>query len=164
MGGIIAVGFILVREMVNDTITSTDVLKEFEKPVLGAIPDFSVIGELDANERQYIGDKSVSNQLITLFDHISPISEAYRRLRINVVYANPDKEYKILMVSSATKGEGKSTVAANLAVTFTGSEKKYLSLIWICADLHSTRFSVKTKNPDFLMHCLMLQKTYVLVL
>jgi len=126
MGGIIAVGFILVREMVNDTITSTDVLKEFEKPVLGAIPDFSVIGELDANERQYIGDKSVSNQLITLFDHISPISEAYRRLRINVVYANPDKEYKILMVSSATKGEGKSTVAANLAVTFTGSEKKVL--------------------------------------
>ena len=47
-------------------------------------------------------------------------------MRINVVYANPDKEYKILMVSSATKGEGKSTVAANLAVTFTGSEKKVL--------------------------------------
>lgn len=126
MGGIVAVGFILVREMLNDTITSTDVLKDFGKPVLGAIPDFSVIGELDPNERQYIGDKSVSNQLITLFDHISPISEAYRRLRINVVYANPDKEYKILMVSSATKGEGKSTVAANLAVTFTGSEKKVL--------------------------------------
>jgi len=126
LGGIVAVGFILTREMINDTITSTDVLKDFGKPVLGAIPDFSVIGELDSNERQHIGDKSVSNQLITLFDHISPISEAYRRLRINVVYANPDKEYKILMVSSATKGEGKSTVAANLAVTFTGSEKKVL--------------------------------------
>ncbi|MEP2448760.1 MAG: polysaccharide biosynthesis tyrosine autokinase [Balneola sp.] len=126
LGGIVAVGFVLVMEMVNDTITSTDTLKEFNKPVLGAIPDFSVIGELDSNERQYIGDKSVSNQLITLFDHISPISEAYRRLRINVVYANPDKDYKILMVSSATKGEGKSTVAANLAVTFTGSEKKVL--------------------------------------
>ncbi|HCI72297.1 MAG TPA: hypothetical protein DHV30_17555, partial [Balneola sp.] len=126
MGCVLAVGFVLVREMLNDTITSTDALKEFQKPVLGAIPDFSVIGELDPNERQYIGKKSVSNQLITLFDHISPISEAYRRLRINVVYANPDKDYKILMVSSATKGEGKSTVAANLAVTFTGSEKKVL--------------------------------------
>ncbi|MBO6622625.1 MAG: polysaccharide biosynthesis tyrosine autokinase [Balneola sp.] len=126
LGGIVAVGFILIRETINDTITSTDVLKDFGKPVLGAIPDFSIIGELDPNERQYIGEKSVSNQLITLFDHISPISEAYRRLRINVVYANPDKEYKILMVSSAAKGEGKSTVAANLAVTFTGSEKKVL--------------------------------------
>lgn len=126
LGVIAAVGFILVREKLNDTITSTDVLKDFGKPVLGAIPDFSTIEELNLNERQYIGDKSVSNQLITLFDHISPVSEAYRRLRINVVYANPDKEYKILMVSSATKEEGKSTVAANLAVTFTGSEKKVL--------------------------------------
>lgn len=126
LGVISAVGFVLIKEMFNDTVTSIDTLKEFEKPVLGAIPDFSIIGELNPTERQFLGGKSVSNQLITLFDHISPISEAYRRLRINVVYANPDKEYKILMVSSATKGEGKSTVAANLAVTFTGSEKKVL--------------------------------------
>lgn len=126
LGGFIAVAFILASEMLNDRITSTDSLKEFKEPVLGAIPDFSAIGELNTSERQFIGEKSVSNQLITLFDHISPISEAYRRLRINVVYANPDKDYKILMVSSATKGEGKSTVAANLAVTFTGSEKKVL--------------------------------------
>ncbi len=125
-GLISSIGFIIIREKVNDSITSTDVLKEFNKPILGAIPEFSVIGELDPKERQYVGDKSVSNQLISLFDHISPISEAYRRLRINVVYANPDKDYKVLMVSSATKGEGKSTVAANLAVTFTGSEKKVL--------------------------------------
>lgn len=126
LGGIVGVGFVLVRDMVNDNINSTDNLKSFDIPLLGTIPDFAIIGDVNPEERQYIGEKSVSNQLITLFDHISPISEAYRRLRINVVYANPDKEYKILMVSSATKGEGKSTVAANLAVTFTGSEKKLL--------------------------------------
>lgn len=126
LGGLTGVGFVLIMNAIDDRINSTDDIKTFRKPLLGTIPDFSIIGELDPNERQYIGDKSVSNQLITLFDHISPISEAYRRLRINVVYANPDKDYKILMVSSATKGEGKSTVAANLAVTFTGSEKKVL--------------------------------------
>lgn len=126
LGSVFGAAFIFIKEMSTDRITSTDVLKDFDKPILGTIPDFSVIGDMNPNERQYIGDKSVSNQLVTLFDHISPISEAYRRLRINVVYANPDKDYKILMVSSATKGEGKSTVAANLAVTFTGSEKKVL--------------------------------------
>lgn len=126
LGSVFAAAFIFIKEMSTDRITSTDVLKDFDKPILGTIPDFSVIGDMNPDERQYIGDKSVSNQLVTLFDHISPISEAYRRLRINVVYANPDKDYKILMVSSATKGEGKSTVAANLAVTFTGSEKKVL--------------------------------------
>lgn len=126
LGCIFAVSFIFIKEMINDRITSTDVLKQFKKPVLGAIPDFNLLSEVNPTERQYIGDKSVSNQLITFFDHISPISEAYRRLRINVVYSNPDKKYKVIMVTSATKGEGKSTVAANLAVTFTGSEKKVL--------------------------------------
>lgn len=126
LGCIFAVSFIFIKEMINDRITSTDILKQFKKPVLGAIPDFNLLSEVNPSERQYIGDKSVSNQLITFFDHISPISEAYRRLRINVVYSNPDKKYKVIMVTSATKGEGKSTVAANLAVTFTGSEKKVL--------------------------------------
>lgn len=32
----------------------------------------------------------------------------------------------MLMISSSSKGEGKSTIAANLAVTFTGSDKKVL--------------------------------------
>ncbi len=126
LGGIFGVGYIFIKEMLNDRITSTDVLKDYGAPVLGSIPDFNMIGELNPVDRQYVGDKSVSNQLITFFDHISPISESYRRLRINVVYANPDKQYKVLMVTSATKGEGKSTVAANLAITFTGSDKKVL--------------------------------------
>ncbi len=126
LGGAFGLGFIFTKEMLNDRITSTDVLKDYGAPILGSIPDFNMIGELNPTDRQYVGDKSVSNQLITFFDHISPISESYRRLRINVVYANPDKQYKVLMVTSATKGEGKSTVAANLAITFTGSDKKVL--------------------------------------
>jgi len=126
IGCFFGASYIFISELINDTITSTDILKEFDKAILGTIPDFNLVGELNPKERQYIGDKSVSNQLITFFDHISPISEAYRRLRINVVYSNPDKQYKVIMVTSATKGEGKSTVAANLAVTFTGSEKKVL--------------------------------------
>src|SRR5690554_3462282 len=126
LGGIFGVGVIFLKEKLNDTIKSTDALKEYGIPVLGAIPDFGIIGELDPLERQFVGDKSISNQLVTFFDHISPISETYRRLRINIVYANPDKEYKVLMISSSSKGEGKSTVAANLAVTFTGSNKKVL--------------------------------------
>ncbi len=126
IGCIFSVIYIFLRELLNDRITSTDILKEYQTPILGTIPDFNMIGEVNPSESQYIGDKPISNQLITFFDHISPISESYRRLRINVVYANPDKHYKVLMVTSATKGEGKSTVAANLAVTFTGSDKKVL--------------------------------------
>lgn len=126
LGGILGVGIVLIKELINDKIKSTDDLKNYKFPILGTIPDFSILDGLNSNERQYIDDKSVSNQLITFLDHISPISEAYRRLRINVIYANPDKKYKVVMVTSATKGEGKSTVAANLAVTFSEAEKSVL--------------------------------------
>tara|TARA_Y100001935_G_scaffold245469_1_gene239109 strand:+ start:1730 stop:4069 length:2340 start_codon:yes stop_codon:yes gene_type:complete len=126
LGGILGVGFVIVKDLINDKITSTDTLKDYKLPMLGTIPDFSIMDGLDPTQRQYIDNRSVSNQLITFLDHISPMSEAYRRLRINVVYANPDKDYKVIMVTSATKGEGKSTVAANLAVTFSEAERSVL--------------------------------------
>ena len=126
LGGVLGVGLVIVRDLIDDKITSSDTLKNYKLPLLGTIPDFSILDGLDPSGRQFIDDKSVSNQLITFLDHISPISEAYRRLRINVVYANPDKAYKVIMVTSATKGEGKSTVAANLAVTFSEAEKSVL--------------------------------------
>lgn len=125
-GGFIGVVIVIIRDIFDDKLTSTDTFKDFNLPLLGTIPDFSILDGIDPNERQFIDNISISNQLITFLDHISPISEAYRRLRINVVYANPDKHYKVMMVTSATKGEGKSTVAANLAVTFAEAEKSVL--------------------------------------
>lgn len=126
LGGIVGVGFILLREAINDKINSTEILKSFRYPFLGAIPDFKILDGVSPQERTQIDERSVSNQLITFLDHISPLSEAYRRLRINVVYANPDKHYNVIMVTSANKGEGKSTVASNLAVTFSEAEKSVL--------------------------------------
>lgn len=126
LGGILGVGFIFIREALDDTIKSSEFLKNYKVPFLGNIPHFNIIDSFDSDQKQYIQGKTVSNQLLTFLDHVSPISEAYRRLRINTVYANPDKEYKVLMVTSSTKGEGKSTIAANLAVTFAEAEKSVL--------------------------------------
>ncbi|WP_020402546.1 GumC family protein [Gracilimonas tropica] len=126
LGGILGVGFIFVREALDDTIKSSEELKSYKVPFLGNIPDFNIIDSFDSSQKQFVQGKSISNQLLTFLDHVSPISEAYRRLRINTVYANPDKEYKVLMVTSSTKGEGKSTIAANLAVTFAEAEKSAL--------------------------------------
>ncbi|SMO52760.1 GumC family protein [Gracilimonas mengyeensis] len=126
LGGILGAGFIFIREALDDSIKSSDFLKKYNVPFLGNIPDFKIIDSLDPDGKQLIQGKSVSNQLLTFLDHISPISEAYRRLRINTVYSDPDKDYKVLMVSSSAKGEGKSTIAANLAVTFAEAEKSVL--------------------------------------
>nr|WP_321293215.1 CpsD/CapB family tyrosine-protein kinase [uncultured Trichococcus sp.] len=60
-----------------------------------------------------------SHGLITLAMPNSPVSEQFRTLRTNIQFSMIDKKLKSLAVLSATSGAGKSTVAANLAVTFT---------------------------------------------
>lgn len=56
----------------------------------------------------------------------SPIAEAFRSLRTNIQFSNVDKPMKSLLVTSSVPGEGKSTVAYNLAVSIAQTEKKVL--------------------------------------
>jgi non-specific protein-tyrosine kinase len=56
------------------------------------------------------------NELTTVVEPRSPISEAYRTLRTNLDFASLDQALKTLVVTSARVGEGKSTTLANLAV------------------------------------------------
>lgn len=68
-------------------------------------------------------------KLITRQDPKSPISEAYRTIRTNIEFSNIDKEIKTIVVTSSQQNEGKSTVIANLAVSFAGMEDKKVLVI-----------------------------------
>jgi hypothetical protein len=59
--------------------------------------------------------------LITISNPMSPIAEAYRTLRTNIQFSSIDKKVQVVCVTSTGPGEGKSTVASNLAVV-TGEE------------------------------------------
>jgi capsular exopolysaccharide synthesis family protein len=72
------------------------------------------------------------NELITIFEPRSPISEAYRTLRTNLDFASLDQALKTLVVTSAGVGEGKSTTLANLAVVSAQVGRK---VILVDADL-----------------------------
>ncbi len=54
------------------------------------------------------------------------LMESYAKLRMNVLYTLVGKERRTILVTSAISGEGKSTIAASLAVSFAMSEKKVL--------------------------------------
>jgi capsular exopolysaccharide synthesis family protein len=56
--------------------------------------------------------------LITLINPRSPAAEAYRTLRTNLMFYRVDHPLNSFVVTSPLQGEGKSTVLANLAVTF----------------------------------------------
>jgi capsular exopolysaccharide synthesis family protein len=71
-------------------------------------------------------------KLISALDPKSPITEQYRTIRTNIEFSSVDKELKMIMITSAAPGDGKSTTAANLAVTFAQQGK---SVLLVDADL-----------------------------
>ncbi len=52
--------------------------------------------------------------------------EGYAKLRMNLLYTLSEKMHRTVLVTSAISGEGKSTIAANLAVSLAMSGKKVL--------------------------------------
>ena len=56
--------------------------------------------------------------LVTVVNPRSAVSEAYRVLRTNIQFSSLDRRIRALLVTSTSPEEGKSTVLANLAVTF----------------------------------------------
>ncbi|MBI1926805.1 AAA family ATPase [Candidatus Poribacteria bacterium] len=66
---------------------------------------------------------------IPLITHDAPKSgaaEALRILRTKLQFLNPDSPLKTILVTSSVPGEGKSTIASNLAVTLAQMNKKVL--------------------------------------
>ena len=71
------------------------------------------------------GERGIKRKIITRDNPKSPISESYRGLRTNILFANT-KEMKSILISSAGPGEGKTTTVANLAITFANLGKNTL--------------------------------------
>lgn len=69
-----------------------------------------------------------SRDLVTVYDPSGAASEAYRMLRTNLFYALIDSPPKIIVLTSANVGDGKSTTTANLGVTLAQADKSVLIL------------------------------------
>ena len=118
IGGVLSVGFIFTREAFNTRIDGVEKIMRFDQPLLAVIPSLEdfISGEPKGSERTKVNGQEIPTNMISLFDSVSPASESFRRLQSNIIYNNPDVNLKSIMVTSATQGEGKTTVASNLAV------------------------------------------------
>jgi capsular exopolysaccharide synthesis family protein len=77
-------------------------------PLLGAIPQY---GEKNPKHRQE------GRQELPLLDNpYSPVSTSFEMLQTNLGFTLSDKELRVILLTSSTPGEGKSFVAANLAL------------------------------------------------
>lgn len=114
----------LIRETLDTSIgTIEDVERYLEIPVLGVIPhiDVSEIKEflLQQNDKETRFEDLLGSHahLITQLKPKSSVAESYRTLRTNIQFANLKKIGQVILFTSSSLKEGKSTTVANLAIT-----------------------------------------------
>ncbi|NTV47846.1 MAG: polysaccharide biosynthesis tyrosine autokinase, partial [Chlorobiales bacterium] len=128
LGIIGSLGYIYGQKMFSIKIDGIEQLKAKQKPLLGVIPDLEQDRKqnLSVNGTQTIADTSLSKDLLSLHDPMSHFAESCRRLRNNIIYSQPDDDFKVLAVTSPDMGDGKSTIVANLAVSLAEAGRQVL--------------------------------------
>lgn len=114
--GSLFVGVVLAfaLEYLDYTVKGSDELEALVgQPLLGVLTDATNNG-------------GGSDELVVLARAQSPVSEAFRALRTNIRFSRVGQELRSLVVTSAGPGEGKTTVAANLAVVLAQSGQRVL--------------------------------------
>ena len=100
-------------------------------------------------------------RIITIEEPSSIAAESYRRIKVGLEYSVVDKNIKVIQVSSASQGEGKTLTVLNLAATYVENGKKVivLDLDLRRPKLHRS-FKVENKNgvTDVLVGNISLEK------
>ncbi len=76
--------------------------------------------------------RNLRSRLVTVADPSSVSAEAYRSLRTSVLFAGTTNDRRVIQVTSASPGEGKSETSTNLAVSLAQAGKR---VVLIDADL-----------------------------
>jgi capsular exopolysaccharide synthesis family protein len=128
LGGILGIGYVFTKEAFNTTIDGTQKLKQFDVPLLAVVPNVQkyINDNFEGKERTTVQGSEVSTRLVSLLKTVSPAAESFRRLESNILHSNPDSDLKSLMVTSTTQGEGKTTIAANLATVMAEADQKII--------------------------------------
>jgi capsular exopolysaccharide synthesis family protein len=132
LGIFLGILVVFIIEFMDKTVKDEEEIKRIiKKPVLGRIPRF----EQDPEAKQ--------PELIVKNNPISPSAESYKLLSTNIDFISTEKP-KIISISSAGPGEGKSITAANVALSYAANGLKTLLLD---ADMRRPRIEKVFKIP-----------------
>jgi len=117
LGLMLGIGLTFLLELLNDLVrTPRDVIRHLHIPLLGVIPDIGQ-DEQVADIEPYLAVRKAPYSIT---------SESYRRCRTNLKLSGIAESLKVLLVSSGAGGDGKTSVAVNLAETFVAENKEVL--------------------------------------
>ena len=117
-------GLVFLFEYLDDTIRSKD---DFDRyvglPFLGFVPRITSADHANPD----LAAESMPG---------SAVAEAFRAVRTSILFSRVDRPVRTLLVTSAGPGEGKTTVATNLATTFA---RRKGPVLLVDADLRKPR-------------------------
>jgi capsular exopolysaccharide synthesis family protein len=116
LGLAVAIGIVAVVEYVRDSMRDPE-------EVLAAT-GLSTLGSI--NQMKGGRDRSEMYQLAPLLYPLSLTAEAYRTLALNIEFSAVDEPLRTLLVTSALPSEGKTTIAANIAIVFAQAGRRVL--------------------------------------
>ena len=113
-GAVLACGILLILFLLNRKVEKPGELTDkYTPPILSYI-------------RRNKGNNENPGAFLLNENSEMDLVEGYAKLRMNLLYTLNGKKNHTVLVTSAISGEGKSTIAANLAVSFAFSGKKIL--------------------------------------
>jgi succinoglycan biosynthesis transport protein ExoP len=116
----LGLGLCFLFEHLDNTFkTPDDIKNHLGLPFLGMVPD--------VNARTNGTNAPRASPLI-LRSPKSAVAEAYRVLRTNLIFSSADQTGRVLAVTSANPGEGKTTTVANLAASLAINGSRVLAV------------------------------------
>jgi succinoglycan biosynthesis transport protein ExoP len=118
LGLLVGIGLAFAVELLNDRLrTPSDVVRHLRVPLLGTICHSDDDNDIDGIDLSHVVRQAP----------YSITSECYRQLRTNIKSSGPmATEHKTLLVTSPSAGDGKTSVAVNLAATTVHENKRVL--------------------------------------
>uniref|UniRef100_UPI0035CADC38 YveK family protein n=1 Tax=uncultured Jatrophihabitans sp. TaxID=1610747 RepID=UPI0035CADC38 len=100
VGLLVGVGVVVLRDVLDNTVKSGADFEAFGVAAMGFVP---------------FDKRTATSPIAFRADPNSARSEAYRQIRTNLQFVDVDNPPKVISVTSAVPGEGKSTTSLNLA-------------------------------------------------
>jgi capsular exopolysaccharide synthesis family protein len=119
LGLLLGAAFCWLRIKLDSSVkTPDDVEERLGVTFLGLLPDLRDDSGAAYGRRRRIGGVGPArvDELVVHHKPLSGVAEAARAIRTNLMFMNPDRPYRKLLVTSAAPEEGKTTSACSIAI------------------------------------------------
>jgi len=125
LGLLLGVGLAYLAEVSDKSFRNpNEIRKRLGLPVIGHVPFLAA--DEKAQSLVASGSSAIDPMLITHYQSTSIGAEAYRGVRTSLYFSTRGASHQVIQVTSPNVSDGKSTLAANLAVSIAQSGKRTL--------------------------------------